>query len=320
MTLDGLRGDVDSVQPSDPLETENPFELQISFTQENFLDWSARSAKVPMPLLTLGLPSVPTDSSRPTELGSPLSVTTGLTIAFPDNFTARAPVGISASRDYAEFKSGYRFENHVLTASRSLDFKMRELPPARASDYLAFTHTVQADENQGLLVDNVSSSGPAIPADSTPDQMLEAGLAALDSGNTRSAIPLLQRVVEVEPGHKQAWSDLGLAYLRAGNLPEAEAAFRKQIEIDPSFDHPYDYLGLALQRQQNFEDAAAAFQKQIELDPLDTVAHAALGGMYLAELRYKEAIPEPDKATVLFSRKRRSSRSSRTGVSQHGAR
>ena len=96
--------------------------------------------------------------------------------------------------------------------------KCATLPRARERDYLAFTHTVQSDENQGLLVENVASSGPPIPADSTPEEMIEAGLAALDPGNTRSAIPLFQRVVDIEPGHKQAWDDLGLAYLRATEI------------------------------------------------------------------------------------------------------
>ncbi|HXN98476.1 MAG TPA: tetratricopeptide repeat protein, partial [Candidatus Acidoferrales bacterium] len=251
------------------------------------------------PLLAIGLPDASEDSTDPIHLGSPLDVTMDLKMTLPENFSARAPVAVSVERDYADFKSTYHFENHILTAQRSLNFKMRELPPARVSDYLAFSRAVESDETQLLVVENSTTGAPTIPSTVSADELLEAGIAALNGGNVREAIPLLQHAVEIDPKSKQGWNDLGLAYLRLGQFDDAAAAFQKQISANPYDEHVYNYLGLTLQQQQKFPEAADAFRKQIAVNPLDPVAHAALGALFLAQHKYSEAIPELDKATVL---------------------
>lgn len=298
LTLDGLRGEVNGVTASDPTDTEKPFELSIDFSQLNVLDWPQRKAKIALPMLTIATPP-PTKSGEPVRIGSPLKVRTSLTLNFPPEVTLRTPVGVGVSRDYAQFKSSYRVENGTLIAERSLDFKMRELPASRAADYLAFTHAVETDEGQVLIIENPSASVTSIPASATADELFEEGTAALHSGNTNAAIPLLQRATEVQPKHKRAWSELGLAYLSMGKLDAGIGALRKQLEVNPSDEHANDYLGLALEQQQRDDEAALAFRRQIELNPLDTIAHSALGNILLSERRYPEAAAELEKAVVL---------------------
>jgi Flp pilus assembly protein TadD len=111
---------------------------------------------------------------------------------------------------------------------------MRDLPASRTSDYLAFARAVESDETQTLAIVNSATGMPELPASATADELLETGLAALNSGNIRAAIPLFQRVVELDPKHKQAWNDLGLAYLRAGNFDKAADAFRTPTTISVS--------------------------------------------------------------------------------------
>jgi tetratricopeptide (TPR) repeat protein len=212
---------------------------------------------------------------------------------------AEAPVGIAVTRDYAEFKSSYRWNERTLTAERILNFKMRQLPPSRRGDYLAFTHAVEADQTQPLVVENGSPSPPDVPPGANVGELFEAGAAALATGNAQSAIPLFERVVTLEPTHKEAWSDLGLSHLRLAHFEQAVAAFEKQLQTNPSDEHAHNYLGLALQRQEKYDEAAGAFRKQIEIDPLDPIAHAALGTILLAQHQYVEAAPELDKAAVL---------------------
>jgi Flp pilus assembly protein TadD/transglutaminase-like putative cysteine protease len=297
--LDGLRGTVTAVKSSDPSDTQNPFELDLDFSEPNFLDWSSKKAKVALPVAVIGVPDVADDNAEPIHIGSPLDVTVKLKLTLPSNFAARTPVGVALARDYADYKSDYKFEGHTLEVARTMHFKMRELPASRTSDYLAFSRAVESDEGQVLAVETTATETPAIPASAKADELLEAGLAALNSGNPTAAIPLFQRVVELEPSHKQAWNDLGLAYLRIGKFDDAAGAFHKQIGVNPYDEHAYDYLGIALQQQQKYNEAAEAFQKQIEVNPLDPIAHAALGGLYLEQHKYAEAVPELDKATVL---------------------
>ena len=296
---EGLRGDVTEVKPSDPADTRKPFELQLDFSQPNFLDWSSRKAKVALPIVPIGIPDAAEDATEPIRLGSPLEVRVKLKLTLPGNFTAHAPVGVAVDREYADYKSSYEFTGHVLTVERSLRFKLSELPAERASDFRAFRRAVEADESQILALENATTGAPKISSSAKADELLEAGAAALNSGNPSAAIPLFQRVIELEPKHKLAWSDLGIAQLRLGKYDEAAACFRKQIEINPYDDRAYDYLGLTYQQQQKYPDAEAAFRKQLGVNPLDPIAHAALGGLFLEQHNYAEAVPELDKATAL---------------------
>jgi Flp pilus assembly protein TadD/transglutaminase-like putative cysteine protease len=297
--LDGIRGNITNVKPSDPTDTEKPFELDLDYEQPNYLDWARKKTKVPVPLLSLGMPHPPDNPNDPIHLGSPLDITTSLKLTLPSNFVAQTPVGVSVARDYAEFKSVYRFENHIFTAERILNFKMRELPASRAGDYDAFSRAVESDENQSFVVENNSTGAPEIPATAKPEELIEAGTAALNSGNPREAIPLLQRAIQLDPKTKQGYNDLGLAYLRTRQFTEAEAAFHGQLELNPFDEHAYNYLGLTLQQQQKFADSEAAYRRQLEINPLDPVAHAALGALFLEQHKYSEAVPELDKAAVL---------------------
>lgn len=299
LSLDGIEGEVSSVKPSDPLDTKDPFQLDIAFTHSNFVDWSAKRAKAELPLLAIGVPSAPAGSSQPIHLGSPLNVNVSLKLALPAGFAAQPPVGTSLSRDYAEYKSSYRYTEHTVTAQRSLDFKMRELPPSRADDYDAFTRAVTKDETQPLVLEASAPGAAVVPPSATADELLEAGLAAFNAGNAASAIPLFERLVQIDPRHKTAWNDLGLAHLRSGNYDAAIAAFQKQLEVNPSDQHANDYLGLAYQQQRNYPEAIAVFHKQLVANPLDSVAHAALGEILLEQHEYAAAVPELDKATIL---------------------
>jgi tetratricopeptide (TPR) repeat protein len=301
LSLDGVHGDVTSVEPGDPADTRGPFEIKIAFSQVGFLDWSAARTRIALPMLAPGMPDVPAKNAQPIDLGSPLDITSQLKLALPNRFTAQTPVASSIARDYAEFKSSYQFENQTLTAERTLNFKLRELPASRAGDYQQFARSVAGDENQSLIVQAsvAEASPPAIPGNAQPDELLETGSAALDAGNAHAALPLFQRAVELDPKHPQAWNHIGLAYMQLGQLDNAISAFRKQIEIDPASEHSWDYLGVALQQLKKYDDAAAAYRKQIELNPLDPVAHGALGALLLIQERYADAVVELDKAAIL---------------------
>jgi Flp pilus assembly protein TadD/transglutaminase-like putative cysteine protease len=299
LTLDGLRGTVTNVTTSDPLDTEKPFQLTIAFSDPSAFDWPMERAKIALPLLTIAMPDAPTERGQPVKLGTPLDVETHLRLRFPPNFTVHPPVGIAAARDYAEFKSSYRFENGELIAERTLNFKAHELPASGVPDYLAFAHAVQADEAQTVFIENPTGGRAEIPANARPDDVFDAGAAALKAGNTRGAVLLLQRAVQLQPEHKRAWNDLGLAYMQARKFTEAAAAFQKQTKVNPPDEHAHDYLGIALEELQRNDDAADAFRKQIAIQPLDPIAHAQLGNILLAQRRYSDAVPELEKAGVL---------------------
>lgn len=58
----------------------------------------------------------------------------------------------------------------------------------------------------------------------------------------REAIPLFQRVVELDPRHGNAHALLGGAYLQLGDYPQAISAFERAIQLDEGIK--LAYLGL----------------------------------------------------------------------------
>jgi transglutaminase-like putative cysteine protease len=160
---DGFRGQVTSVNASNPYATKQPFTVDYELNQPKFVGWSKEAGRIPALLPQLGLPepsAKPSSGSvtAPIELGTPLEVETHMTLHLPPGTTATAPTGISVERDYATYSSQYSVSGSTLTATRHIKFILREIPGARAADYNAFLRAVQTDEAQDFTLErNVSS-------------------------------------------------------------------------------------------------------------------------------------------------------------------
>jgi hypothetical protein len=174
---DGFRGHVSSVNASDPYATKEPFTLEYELEQPKFVDWSKKPVHVPALLPQVGLPDPPAKPAAgakpsPIELGTPLEVTTSMTLQLPPGTTVHAPTGTSVQRDYATFASQYSTKGQAITASRHINFLLREIPADRAADYNAFLRAVQNDEAQDFTLDREPTtspdSKPATPKPSAP--------------------------------------------------------------------------------------------------------------------------------------------------------
>ncbi len=164
---DGFRGQVTSVSASDPYATKEPFTVEYEISQPKFVDWSKKPVRIPALLPQLGLPDPPAKpapgaaTSSPIELGTPLEVETHMTLHLPSGTTATAPTGTSVQRDYATFASQYSAKGLIATASRHINFLLRQVPADRAADYNAFLHAVLNDESQDFTLDRESAPSGA---------------------------------------------------------------------------------------------------------------------------------------------------------------
>ena len=165
---DGFRGQVTSVNASDPYATREPFSVDYEITEPKFLDWSKKPLRVPALLPQLGLPDPPGKAvagaaPAPIDLGTPLEAEIRMTLHLPPGSTIFAPTGTSVQRDYATFTSRYSAEGQTATAIRHIRFIARQLPAERAFDLNAFLRAVQTDEGQTFILDR---QNPATPASS----------------------------------------------------------------------------------------------------------------------------------------------------------
>ncbi len=158
--LDGIHGNVTSVKPSDPTDTENPFELDLDYEQPGYLDWAKKKTKVPVPLLSLGMPHSPDNPADPIHLGSPLNITTSLKLTPAGEFhRAQTPVGVSVARDYADVQIRLR-----LRKSRFYRRAHPEFQDARASRLPAPAITTLSPAPSNPTKTNSSSSKIIPPA------------------------------------------------------------------------------------------------------------------------------------------------------------
>ena len=167
---DGFRGKVTNTIASDPYETADPFTVEYEITQPKFLDWSKQPLRVPALLPLLGLPDPAKASmaatSAPIELGTPLDVEVSATVHLPPGTSARIPAGTSVARDFATYSSHYSADAATLTASRHINFILREIPADRALEYNSFLRAVQNDESQVFILDRAAE--PAKPEPNKP--------------------------------------------------------------------------------------------------------------------------------------------------------
>jgi hypothetical protein len=162
---DGFRGQVTNVKASDPMATKEPFTVEYEISQPKFVDWSKKPVRIPALLPQIGLPEPPTkltEDRKPSniELGTPLNVETQLTLHLPPGTKVQAPAGTTVARDYATYAAKYSAEADTLTASRHINFLLREVSGERVMDYNAFLHAVQNDQAQQIVL---------VPAAHTPD-------------------------------------------------------------------------------------------------------------------------------------------------------
>jgi hypothetical protein len=162
---DGFRGKIISATASDPYDTREPFTVEYEIEQQKFVDWSKKPVRIPAILPLVALPDPPAKpapgtASSPIDLGTPLDVETKVTLQLPPGTSVRTPTGISVARDYATFASKYSAQGNTITASRHINFLLREVPAARAADYNAFVRAVQNDQSQDFTLERAESATP----------------------------------------------------------------------------------------------------------------------------------------------------------------
>jgi tetratricopeptide (TPR) repeat protein len=221
-------------------------------------------------------------------------------ITVPKQFTVRLPLPIQVKREYGQLTSSYKMDGQTIVADRDLSLNTREIARDKLRDYASFVRNVKADFEQKVSLENLNASstksGPSMPEGAKADDLFDSAEAAARARRYDLAIPLYEKVVELEPKHKYAWNNLGMAQIDVRRYNDAIASLQRAIANDPYDEWAYNNLGRAYWGQHKYDEAIKAFQKQIEVNPLDKWAHANLGRLYVERKSYKEAVPELEKA------------------------
>ena len=113
--------------------------------------------------------------------------------------------------------------------------------------------------------------------------------------------------VSVDPDCALCQYNLGQALLLAhatspGHVRLAETHFQRAIALRPERDESYNALGVTLALQGRLDEAAAAYREFLSRRPNGGSAAATLGGIYVRQGRFSEAIPLLRRALSLDAR------------------
>ncbi len=106
----------------------------------------------------------------------------------------------------------------------------------------------------------------------------------------QNIIETLKHAVSIRPDFTEAQFALGMAYLEIRLYAKAIEAFRMSARFKPKEAEYILGLGVAYKKMGHIETAEMHLQKAIHLNPGLAAAHQHLGGIYLSEYNYPEAI------------------------------
>jgi Flp pilus assembly protein TadD len=106
------------------------------------------------------------------------------------------------------------------------------------------------------------------------------GDALREAGDCASAMVEYQAVLEKQPRHREALTNLGICLGQVGRFPEAEVAFRRAIAVDPSWARGYTNLAAVAMLEGDAEEARDYYQRAILVDPKNVHARVQLARIY----------------------------------------
>jgi protein O-GlcNAc transferase len=133
-------------------------------------------------------------------------------------------------------------------------------------------------------------AGTTTPIGSAVTEPLAAGVQHHQAGRLAEAEACYRRVLEAQPNHAEAHSNLGVALQQQRKLDEAIAAYRQAIGIKPDYAEAHSNLGVALRDQGKLDEAIAAYRQAIGIKPDYAEAHSNLGNAVRDQGKLDEAI------------------------------
>ena len=106
----------------------------------------------------------------------------------------------------------------------------------------------------------------------------------------KSALPLLDQAVALEPDNLRAWGSRGLTHGNLKRYDEGLSDLDRLLQIEPNNRTGLYNKGLLLNELKRYDDAVAIFKVCTTFYPFDALAWHSLGVSYSASGRPNEAL------------------------------
>jgi tetratricopeptide (TPR) repeat protein len=123
----------------------------------------------------------------------------------------------------------------------------------------------------------------------TAEARLLMGVAHLQRGDHRAAVPELERAIVLNPALPGAHSLLGRALMGAARRDDSLKAFAAELVLNPNDFDANLYLGIMLKDDGKLDEAHEHLKRAQRLRPRDVAVQYALGALHLAAGRTEDA-------------------------------
>jgi tetratricopeptide (TPR) repeat protein len=114
-------------------------------------------------------------------------------------------------------------------------------------------------------------------------------------GDVASALPVFQKILQLDPGNAWAQDSIGWSYFAKNDLPQAQAAFEKAVAANPQATLSRYRLAHTHRVQGHYQQAIETLQQIQKVDPSETSVFYDLGVVY-------ERMGDRQKARESFTR------------------
>jgi hypothetical protein len=135
-----------------------------------------------------------------------------------------------------------------------------------AADPQACIALAQRLRGEGRLQEAAAAYEQALAQGAAPGPvLLQLGAIQCELELSAAAERTFTRLVELEPGHADAWCMLGVATRDQGRFEEATQHFARALALDPALSEAHFNLGLAQFELGRLSEASACFTRCVEL-------------------------------------------------------
>jgi tetratricopeptide (TPR) repeat protein len=177
---------------------------------------------------------------------------------------------------FAVFLAFYGFAVFALTRDHYLRNPAHPVAAAPAS---RSPHGLPQEQKRRTWIQGAMQPGggtiPAAVTETNPVLLNQNADELFAQKRYAEAIPLYQRVIELDPGAPDAYNDLGLALHYSGQSEAALATLRTGTTKDPEFQRIWLTLGFVSAQAGDAASARESLQKALDLDPDNSIGQEA---------------------------------------------